>query len=174
MSISLLIIFFFGIEERSSTPPNNTNDIDPSSQFGLDGTVNINELDVNPAEALEELPTEVIDVARLVEDNLCQQGDESEFIVTGTGGIAPSPNQVREVEVSEVDLVEPAIIEREAGNGERQFAPTEIEEAEQKIIEAQGWIINDRGVLELVAHRTNVHRLPPRFEDNNICHTSVK
>ena len=75
----------FGLEERSSIPDNNTNDIDASSEFGLDGTVEINELDVNPAEGLEELPVEVIDVTGLVAQNLCQQGQGSEFVVTGKG-----------------------------------------------------------------------------------------
>ncbi len=60
----------FGIEERSSTPANNINDIDASSEFGLDGTVAINELDTNPAEGLEELPKEVIDVTRLIAQSL--------------------------------------------------------------------------------------------------------
>ena len=98
----------FGLEERSSNPPNQTNDIDASSEFGIDGTIAINELDVNPAEALEELPTEIINVTRLVAQNLCQQLKGSEFIVTGKGGIAPNPTQVRDGEISEVDLVEPA------------------------------------------------------------------
>jgi filamentous hemagglutinin family protein len=50
-----------------------TNDLDASSEFGLDGTIEINQLDVNPAEGLEELPTSVIDVTRLIAQNLCQQ-----------------------------------------------------------------------------------------------------
>jgi large exoprotein involved in heme utilization and adhesion len=85
----------FGIEERSSIPINNTNDLDASSEFGLDGTIAINQLDINPAETLEELPTSVIDVTRSIAQSLCQQLKGSEFIVTGTGGIAPNPSQVR-------------------------------------------------------------------------------
>ncbi|MDJ0743138.1 MAG: filamentous hemagglutinin N-terminal domain-containing protein, partial [Xenococcaceae cyanobacterium MO_167.B27] len=98
----------FGIEERNSQPPNNTNDLDASSDIGLDGEVLINQPDVNPTEALEELPSDVVDVTRLVAQNLCQQGKGSEFIVTGKGGKAPSPSQVRNGEISEIDLVEPA------------------------------------------------------------------
>ncbi|MDJ0593919.1 MAG: hypothetical protein QNJ72_28735 [Pleurocapsa sp. MO_226.B13] len=119
MNIDITTNSIFGLEERSSTPENNTNDIDASSEFGLDGTVAINELDVNPVEGLEELPTEVIDVTRLIAQSLCQQGDLSEFIVTGKGGIAPSPNQPREWEVNEVDLVEPTSFSEDGEDGGR-------------------------------------------------------
>jgi large exoprotein involved in heme utilization and adhesion len=107
-NINISTLAIFGIEERSSIPPNITNDLDASSEFGLDGTIAINELDINPAEALEELPTAVIDVTRLIAQNLCQQLKGSEFIVTGKGGLAPNPSQVRDGEIIEVDLVEPA------------------------------------------------------------------
>lgn len=160
-NIDITTSAIFGLVERSSTPQNNTNDIDASSEFGLDGTVAINELDVDPAEALEELPAEVIDVARLVAQNLCQQGRGSEFIVTGKGGIAPSPTQARDGEISEVDLVEPASLENDADGGELRFASTE---AKPEIIEAQGWIINNRGILELVADKTDPNSSPPQPE----------
>ena len=138
----------FGLEARSSIPENNTNDIDASSEFGLDGTVEINELEVNPAEALEELPVEVIDVTGLVEQNLCQQGQGSEFVLTGKGGTAPSPTQARDESVSEVDLVKPVPFSEVEG----------AEEAEKagEIVEAQGWVVNDRGMVELVARKTDV------------------
>ena len=152
----------FGIVERSSTPPNNTNDLDASSEFGLDGTIEINELDVNPVEALEELPVEVIDVTRLVAQNLCQQGQGSEFIATGKGGIAPSPNQARDGEVSEVDLVEPAILDRAE---EAQ----ETGEAKEEIVEAQGWMVNDRGILELVAYKTDFDADSPQPKKTQVC-----
>ena len=135
----------------------------------MDGTVNIKELEVNPVEGLEELPTEVIDVARLVAQNLCQQGKGSEFIVTGKEGIAPSPIQARDGEISEVDLVEPANLEDDAPRGEGLLAKTEPKqphrtETTSEIIEAQGWIINDRGILELVAHKPRVNNLSTQPE----------
>jgi hypothetical protein len=60
-------------------------------------------------------------------------------------------------EVIEVDLVEPApfVEDREVeGRGEGDLARTEIKE---EIVEAQGWMINDRGNLELVAYRTDLN-----------------
>ena len=144
----------FGLEERSSIPENNTSDIDASSELGVDGTIEIDELETNPTEALEELPVEVIDVTGLVAQNLCQQGQGSEFVVTGKGGTAPSPTQARDGSVSEVDLVKPVpFSEVKAATQEAQ----EAREAESEIVEAQGWVVNDRGMVELVASRTDVH-----------------
>ena len=154
----------FGIEEGSSTPPNNTNDLDASSEFGLDGTIAINELDVNPAETLEELPTEVVDVAGLVAQGLCQQFKGSEFIVTGKGGIAPNPSQVRDREIVEVDLVEPAPFLEAEEQGSRG-----AEGAKEEIVEARGWIINARGNIELVAYSTDVNGSPAQLKDDRIC-----
>ncbi len=163
-NINITTSSLFGFTQSNSTPANNTNDINAASEFGLDGTVAINELDVNPAEALEELPIEVIDVTRLIAQSLCQEGDVSEFIVTGKGGIAPSPNQPREWEMSEVDLVEPASFSEDRGRGEQPFARTG-----EEIVEAQGWIINDRGIVELVAHKTDSNSYP-QPKDNRVCH----
>jgi large exoprotein involved in heme utilization and adhesion len=168
-NINIFTNALFGIEGRSTTPPNNTNDIDASSEFGLDGTVEINELDVNTVEGLEELPIEVIDVARLVEQNLCQQGEGSEFVVTGKGGIAPNPSQAREGEIDEVDLIEPATVGEPEGRGEQSIALTETD-AESKMVEAQGWIVNDRGIVELVAHKTDLSGSSPQLNNTKVCH----
>ena len=149
----------FGLEERSSILDNDTNNLDASSELGVDGTIEIDELEANPTEGLEELPVEVIDVTGLVEQNLCQQRQGSEFVVTGKGGTAPSPTQARDGSVSEVDLVKPVpFSEVAAATQEAQ----EAREAESEIVEAQGWVVNDRGMVELVASKTDVHNSPAR------------
>ena len=154
----------FGLAEGNSTITNITNDLDASSEFGLDGSISINELEVNPAEGLEELPTEVIDVARLVAQNLCQQGRGSEFIVTGKGGIASSPSQTRDSSIEQVDLVEPATEEVE-----EVFDVEDTKETEKEIVEAQGWIISDRGTVKLVAHSTNTSNVSPQLTEKQFC-----
>ncbi len=104
-----------------------------------------------------------------MEQTLCQQARGSEFIVTGKGGVAPSPTQARDGEISQVDLVEPASFAKDEevkARGEQPFAPKEVEE---KIIEAQGWIINARGMVELVAHKTDVNGSPAQPKHTKIC-----
>ncbi|WP_019506934.1 filamentous hemagglutinin N-terminal domain-containing protein [Pleurocapsa sp. PCC 7319] len=167
-NIDITAEFLLGIEERPLDPV--TNDINASSEFGLDGTIGINQLDVNPVEALEELPMSVIDVVGLVAQNLCQQGKGSEFIVTGKGGVAPNPSQVRDGEVTAVDLVAPATGEEseQVETVKEAESNREIEE-EKEIIEAQGWIINDRGNVELVAQKTDVNGSLPQPQDDRVC-----
>ena len=137
-------------------------EITATSELGIDGTVTINELEVNPAEGLEELPSDVINVTRLVAQNLCAAGDDSEFILTGKGGLAPNPSQARNPEISEVDLVEPALF---AGNEEVGKAWEDKEE----IVEARGWVINEHGNIELVAYQTDINGLPAQPKNNQIC-----
>ncbi len=148
----------FGIEERSSTPPNETNDIDASSEFGLDGEVAINQLDINPAQGLEELPTEVIDVAGLVAQNLCSAGQEGEFIITGKGGLSPAPQDTLNTDAGWEDW---RMVEENQVNNQQTTVP--IKEVNLKnrdnlstIIEAQGWLIAPNGNIVLTAQPTTV------------------
>jgi large exoprotein involved in heme utilization and adhesion len=82
----------FGIEARSQPTPQS--DITASSQFGISGQVIINTPNVDPTQGLVELPTGITDVSRLI-DNSCvaiAPKNGSEFIVTGRGGLPPSPD----------------------------------------------------------------------------------
>ena len=53
-----------GIEDRLSTPLNQTNDIDASSEFGLNGSISIEVLEIKPAQGLTKLPSSIIDRLR--------------------------------------------------------------------------------------------------------------
>ena len=39
----------------------------------------------------------------------------------------------------------------------------------EKIVEAQGWMINDRGNIELVAYSTDVNDFPVQPKDSKVC-----
>ena len=69
----------------------NLSDISASSRFGLDGIVNINTSEIEPDRELIKLPTEIVDVSRLINQNFCLAGQEGEFIITGKGGLSPAP-----------------------------------------------------------------------------------
>ncbi|MGK7896903.1 MAG: beta strand repeat-containing protein, partial [Xenococcus sp. (in: cyanobacteria)] len=75
--------------------PNNSNDIDASSQAqGLDGTVAINTPDVDPLRGATELPTNPVS-AETIANNACSANGSSDqqstFIMKGKGGIPPVP-----------------------------------------------------------------------------------
>jgi filamentous hemagglutinin family protein len=62
------------------------NDITAGSEFGINGTVQINTIGVNPNSGIAPLPTELIDPRQLVADG-CRRYHDSRFIVTGRGGV---------------------------------------------------------------------------------------
>ncbi len=51
----------FNLAERKGTDNNGTNDIDASSDFGVDGNVSIEVIDTDSIQGIVELPTGVIE-----------------------------------------------------------------------------------------------------------------
>ena len=145
----------FGIAERPQISKNQSNDIDASSQFGASGQVEINNT-IDPNQGLIQLPETVVDPNALVANNPCKRGSESEFVITGRGGLPPSLNEDLSSEATQVGLVEPAPMES------RGAIEQESREAEDKtssspsvpkpIIPARGWVFNEKGEVVLVAY----------------------
>lgn len=69
-----------------------TSDITASSQFGASGTVIFNTPDVDPRTGLVPLKIRLVDVASLVDDNICVRTAKSSFTYIGRGGLSPSPD----------------------------------------------------------------------------------
>ncbi|MDJ0633894.1 MAG: filamentous hemagglutinin N-terminal domain-containing protein [Xenococcaceae cyanobacterium MO_188.B29] len=168
----------FGIEERPLNPF--TNDINASSEFGLDGTININLLDTNPVEGIEDIPRFVIDPDKLVVFSLCSLARDSEFYYTAKGGNTPDPVEIRDEGVIAVDLVEPVPFGEEEGQRRRGAVLKDTashkgqrsggdREDREEIVEAQGWIFHENGVIELVAYKTDVNGSPPQPRDPRVC-----
>ena len=84
----------FGIEEREAIDNNQTNDIDASSEFSLDGTVSINTPDLNPIQGVTELPSNIVEPEQTVAQ-ACTTGRDSgvanSFVVKGKGGVPDLP-----------------------------------------------------------------------------------
>ncbi|WP_178381581.1 filamentous hemagglutinin N-terminal domain-containing protein [[Phormidium ambiguum] IAM M-71] len=143
-----------------------TNDITATgANSALSGTLAINTPDVNPSSGLVDLPTNPVNAAMLVASNCRRRGEEkSEFIVTGRGGLPPSPNEPIRNEATWIDLREvalsrsnralnasPAYIDEEKlGKNQESFDST------SHIVEAQGWVKNSQGQVVLVAKTATV------------------
>jgi filamentous hemagglutinin family protein len=82
----------FGLQERSNNPF--TNDIDASSDFGLDGSVSINTPDVDATQGVTELQTNAIEpqetVAQACSASTAVSGSSS-LTITGRGGLPSQP-----------------------------------------------------------------------------------
>ncbi|MFW9264103.1 filamentous hemagglutinin N-terminal domain-containing protein [Nostoc sp. CALU 546] len=146
----------FGLAQRPSTPLNNTNDIDASSQFGLTGTVTVNTPDVDPSRGLVQLPDNLTDASQQIVSS-CNPGSSarrSSFTVTGRGGIARSPIEPFQGEVSTARWITlDAINTDQNSNVINEILPS----SPPKIVEAQGWIIDKNGNVSLVAEVPNIN-----------------
>ena len=141
----------FGAVERSSRPPNLTNDIDASSEFGTSGTVELTFPLLNATNVLFKLPSNFVDVKYLFNNTFCKISQNSSFIATGRGGIPFQPEDefLPEQTWSDWRMVEEAG-EVEEGLGEAREAQ-EVAKAEesQQIAMIQGWVIDPQGNVVL-------------------------
>ncbi|NMF63034.1 filamentous hemagglutinin [Brasilonema octagenarum UFV-E1] len=137
----------FGLEERNSNPQNSTNDIDASSEFGLDGSVFINTPDIDPTRGLVQLPVEPVNVqvAQGCQTTGTQTaGKQSSLASTGKGGLAINPYEP----LSSSNIWEDVPVSTQTGTSRQRESVATVPD---KIVEAQGWVINEKGEVFLVA-----------------------
>ncbi|MBD1937777.1 filamentous hemagglutinin N-terminal domain-containing protein [Microcoleus sp. FACHB-68] len=132
----------------------------------LSGTVSVNTPNVDPAQGLLNLPETPVDATQLVAST-CRRGkNQSEFNVTGRGGLPPNPYEAIADEATWIDL-RPIAGERANSRTEEQIriAGNRQDSATSPIqlIEAQGWIINSKGQVELIAQVPGASPHNPRF-----------
>lgn len=155
-NINITAQSLFGIEERRAIQGNGTNDIDASSEFGLNGTITINRPDVDPSRGLANLSTEVVDASNLIASG-CGQAvaqRQSQFVVTGRGGLPDNPSEALSSDTVWSDLRLPTIATRT-----RSVEPTATEPTNstpKQLVEAQGWVINNNGKVVLTAQAVPV------------------
>jgi large exoprotein involved in heme utilization and adhesion len=130
----------FGLQYRDRPTPT-TSDINPRSEFGVDGG--------EPNQGLSELPVVPVDTQV---SQACTPGSsqaQSEFIVTGRGGLPQNPGDVLNTDAVQVDLV------TLNPQGDRPSTPsvstnsTSLTSA--PIVEAQSWAIDKKGNVVLIA-----------------------
>jgi filamentous hemagglutinin family protein len=80
----------FSLKFRPQLTPDN--DITASSQFGVNGTVQINTISVDPSNGLAELSIKLVDPSQQIATG-CAGKDGSSFVATGRGGIPVNPTQ---------------------------------------------------------------------------------
>ena len=129
-----------------------TNDITAISQTNpsLSGTVELKTPDVDPSRGLVNVPVEPVhtEVAQGCYAGSAQA--QSEFIITGRGGLPPNPGDALTTDAVQVDLVT-----LDPSNDNRKSPPVTTNPTKptpKPIVEATGWVINAKGEVELVAN----------------------
>lgn len=154
----------FGTSFRDE--PTTKSDITATSALGAEfsGIVEINtEIDVTSG--LIQLPENIVDATKQI-DSSCRPGEQqSEFIVTGKGGIPPNPIDGINDEATWIDL-------RPLGeffSWEKIPNPVISAPSNVLLVEAQGWMINGNGNMELVAKTPTVTPNHPNLRPQEGC-----
>jgi large exoprotein involved in heme utilization and adhesion len=143
----------FGLEFREQQAPD-TSDITASSDFGVDGTVEINTPDVDPSQGLVSLPVVPVDTEVA---QTCTPGgsqDQSEFLVTGRGGLPPNPGETLNTDAVQVDLV--TLKPEVAQPTTTAVSTSPANSTPTPIVEATGWAITANGEVILTANAPRV------------------
>ncbi|MDF5716626.1 MAG: S-layer family protein [Rhizonema sp. NSF051] len=158
----------YGIQYRPQTTA--LSDITASSQFGINGTVNLFVPEIDPTAGLTQLPFAIIDPADQIIAG-CPADRDARFVVTGRGGIPEYPRQtllgqvvmqdfrspdVRSYSAQNIPLPNAPLQER--GNFPQIKANVAAALPYSPIVEAKGWVMDKLGNVVLVANQPNFSR----------------
>ncbi|MCJ8281295.1 MAG: filamentous hemagglutinin, partial [Rivularia sp. ALOHA_DT_140] len=113
-------------------------DITASSQFGLNGQVTVNQLNVNPGTDLIELPS-TLEGADKIQAG-CAANNGNNFVVNGKGGLSQSPDDLFSGKITVTELFDLVSIEESLSNIRNENSKISVDNPKIKIVEATGWI----------------------------------
>ncbi|MEH2361833.1 MAG: S-layer family protein, partial [Nostoc sp.] len=142
----------FGLKYRDRLT--RESDISASSQFGVNGTVDINNIGIDPNSGLVELPANVTDPSQQIATG-CAGSQGSSFVATGRGGIPQNPLQQVTSERTWSDIRDISAY-RKTQNVQAQILPKE-----EVLIQATSWHRNAQGKIELVADKPSTQVQQP-------------
>ena len=133
----------FGLVARDQQTPES--DITASSEFGLNGFVAVEGFTVVLDSVLVELPAEVADASNQIASG-CASSDGNRFVVSGRGGLPPSPNEPsRDRSWSDT---------RDLSAFRNLSSQQSLDSADQRVhsvTEAATWTIDEQGRVSLIA-----------------------
>ncbi|MEO1430748.1 MAG: filamentous hemagglutinin N-terminal domain-containing protein [Cyanobacteria bacterium J06633_8] len=147
----------FGLEFRDRLTPDS--DITASSQLGVNGTVEINNITIDPNSGLVKLPTLKEQSKQIA--NGCSSNNESSFVATGRGGMPQNPTEYVDLNRTWSDIRDLSAYRKQDNN---TVENTEISN-KPAIVEATGFIRNENGEIELAA----IENIPLRNKQVSEC-----
>ncbi|UKP00476.1 two-partner secretion domain-containing protein [Nostoc sp. UHCC 0870] len=145
-----------GLAFRNTLTPRTdlTNDITASSQFSVNGTVQINNIGVDPNSGLIELPANVTDQSQQIAAG-CADTSGSSFVATGRGGIPQNPNQDLRSDHSWSDIRDVSAFRK------NNPVTAQIPESPEVLVQATSWHRNALGKIEIVADKSSTQMQQP-------------
>jgi len=124
-------------------------DITASSQFGLNGQVTVNQLNVNPAADLIELPSTLEGAGKIQAG--CAASNGNNFVLSGKGGLPQSPDDLFSGKTTVTELFDLVATEESSSDIRNENNNVNVENPKNKIVEATGWVVDDEGSVIFVA-----------------------
>ncbi len=136
----------------------------------FDGLVEINTLGINPTIGLVNLPVQPVDVSGLIAQGCpADVGPRaSKFVITGRGGLPPTPREALRNEPALADLGTSVQSQENQPSAAISTKTTSYDAA--PIVEATGWVTNAKGEVVLVAQAPTVTPNIPWLTPTT-CHT---
>ncbi|KST65740.1 two-partner secretion domain-containing protein [Mastigocoleus testarum] len=155
----------FGLVFREQKTPKS--DITASSQFGVNGQVTVNQLNINPASGLVELPSNLEETTKIKAG--CSAYAGNKFIVAGKGGLPQSPNDLFTGKTTHTELFDLVLSNSQAeanvyslnsnlsvDKEKNQVQNQNQNQNQNQIVEATGLIVDADGNMALVAKTPEV------------------
>lgn len=141
--VDITALGIYGLRFQPQLTP--ASDITASSRFGLNGTVTLNTLKVDPNQGLVQLPVEVVDSSNQITQTCSAQQQHNSFVITGRGGVAPDPSEALNQTLAWSDGAAETRPARAGGKPANQ----------SEIVEITGWVKHPDGSTALVADPEN-------------------
>jgi filamentous hemagglutinin family protein len=135
----------FGLQYRPQLTPEN--DITASSQFGVNGRVDINNFGVDPNSGLVELPVNTKDSSQQIA-TACSHTTGSSFVAVGRGGIPQNPTQEMRSDRPWSDIRDLSAFRN------NRAVTAQIPQTPEVLIQATSWRRNAQGKIELFAEQS--------------------
>ncbi|MCC5662326.1 S-layer family protein [Nostoc sp. XA010] len=145
----------YGIGFRESQTP--LSDITASSEFGTQGTVELNTPGINPNSGLVNLPTVPVDT-QLAQGCYSPGYAQNRFVITGRGGLPPNPKDILTPDATQIGWVpfKPHNNNRSLPLVTNKPTTKPTTSTPQRIVEATGAVLNAKGQIVLTANSSNV------------------
>ncbi|MBP5971167.1 filamentous hemagglutinin N-terminal domain-containing protein [Brasilonema sp. CT11] len=135
----------YGIQPRQNTT--SLSDITASSEFGVDGTIQLNTPEIELDSGLVNLPTVPVDT-EVAQGCNSPNYAKSSFIITGRGGLPPNPKDILTPDAVQVDWVS---LNPNTDNRKSSSVSTATKPTPEPIVEATGWVFNAKGEVVFTA-----------------------
>ncbi|OUC11737.1 MAG: filamentous hemagglutinin [Alkalinema sp. CACIAM 70d] len=146
-NISITTQALLGLKFRPKLTPKS--DITASSEFGLNGNVQVNTIGTDPNAGLTELPVNVADPSQKIATG-CAANQGSQFVATGRGGVPQNPNQQVMSDRTWNDLRDLSAYRGQSSTVAASPA------APSTLVQASGFQRNADGTIALIASPTTV------------------